>query len=70
VLLFVGSYLGVWTLVGVAVCTLYRPHRSFAAGAIAIVAGVYQFAPLKQHFRQRWRERLLWIPGQALDRSV
>jgi hypothetical protein len=36
VLLFVGSYLAVWTLVGVAVYTLYRPRRSFAAGAIAI----------------------------------
>src|SRR6266581_4291610 len=30
--LFVGSYLGVWTLVGVAVYALYRPHGSFAAG--------------------------------------
>ena len=26
--LFVGSYLAVWTLVGVAVYALYRPHRS------------------------------------------
>src|SRR5258708_5948702 len=28
---FVGSYLAVWTLVGVAVYGLYRPHSSFAA---------------------------------------
>jgi hypothetical protein len=35
--------------------------------AIAIAAGVYEFARLKQHLRQRWRERLLWIPGQALE---
>src|SRR5207245_8927879 len=34
--LFVGSYLAVWTLVGVAVYVLYRPHGSFAAGAVAI----------------------------------
>jgi hypothetical protein len=34
--LFAGPYLAVWTLVGVAVYTLYRPHASFAAGAIAI----------------------------------
>ena len=56
VLLFVGSYLAVWTLVGVAVYALYRPHGSFAAGAVAIAAGVYEFTPLKQHFRRRCRE--------------
>jgi len=54
--LFVGSYLAVWTLVGVAVYALYRPHGSFAAGAVAIAAGVYKFTPLKQHFRRRCRE--------------
>jgi predicted metal-binding membrane protein len=53
---FVGSYLAVWTLVGVAVYALYRPHGSFAAGAVAIAAGVYEFTPLKQHFRRRCRE--------------
>jgi predicted metal-binding membrane protein len=52
-LLFVGSYLAVWTLVGVAVYMLYRPHGSLAAGAIAIAAGVYEFTPLKQVFRRR-----------------
>jgi hypothetical protein len=26
VLIFIRSYLAVWTLVGVAVCALYRPH--------------------------------------------
>ena len=54
--LFVGSYLAVWTLVGVAVYALYRPHGSVAAGAVAIAAGVYEFMPLKQHFRRRCRE--------------
>jgi predicted metal-binding membrane protein len=54
--LFVGSYLAVWTLVGVAVYALYRPHGSFAAGAVAIVAGVYELTPIKHHFRQRCRE--------------
>ena len=44
-----GPYLAVWTLVGVAVYTLYRPHASFAAGAIAIAAGVYEFTPLKRY---------------------
>jgi predicted metal-binding membrane protein len=54
--LFVGSYLAVWTLVGVAVYALYRPHGSFIAGAVAIAAGVYELSPLKQHFRRRCRE--------------
>jgi predicted metal-binding membrane protein len=54
--LFVGSYLAVWTLVGVAVYALYRPHGSFAAGALAIATGVYEFTPLKRHFRRRCRE--------------
>src|SRR5438552_17257553 len=34
VALFVGSYLAVWTLVGVAVYAVYRPHGSVAAGAV------------------------------------
>jgi predicted metal-binding membrane protein len=58
VLLFVGSYLAVWTLVGVAVYAVYRPHGSFAAGAIVIAAGVYELTPLKQFFRRRCRENV------------
>ena len=54
--LFVGSYLAVWTLVGVAVCALYRPHGSFVAGALVIAAGIYELTPLKRHFRRRCRE--------------
>src|SRR3984893_12378403 len=54
--LFVGSYLAVWTLVGVAVYALYRPHGSLAAGVVAIAAGVYELTPLKQQFRRRCRE--------------
>jgi predicted metal-binding membrane protein len=54
--LFVGSYLGVWTLVGIVVYALYRPHASFVAGAVAIAAGAYELTPLKQHFRRRCRE--------------
>jgi predicted metal-binding membrane protein len=56
--LFVGSYLAVWTLVGVAVYALYRPHGSLAAGAVAIAAGVYELTPLKLHFRRRCRESI------------
>jgi predicted metal-binding membrane protein len=54
--LFVGSYLAVWTLVGVAVYVLYRPHGSLAAGVVVIAAGLYELTPLKQHFRRRCRD--------------
>jgi len=56
VLLFVGSYLAVWTLVGVAVYALYRPHGSSAAGVLVIAAGVYEFTRLKRDCRRRCRE--------------
>jgi predicted metal-binding membrane protein len=56
--LFVGSYLAVWTLVGVAVYALYRPHGPFAAGAVVIAAGVYELTPLKQRCRRRCRENV------------
>jgi predicted metal-binding membrane protein len=56
--LFLGSYLAVWTVVGVAVYALYRPHATFAAGAVVIAAGVYEFTPLKRHFRRRCHESI------------
>jgi predicted metal-binding membrane protein len=55
---FIVSYLGVWTLVGVVVYALYRPHGSLAAGVVAIAAGVYELTPLKQRFRRRCRENV------------
>ncbi len=54
--LFVGSYLAVWALVGVAVYALYRPHGYIAAAVVVIAAGVYEFTPLKRHFRRRCRD--------------
>jgi predicted metal-binding membrane protein len=54
--LFIGLYLAVWTVVGVAVYALYRPHGPVAAGAVAIAAGGYELTPLKRHFRRRCRE--------------
>ncbi len=53
--LFVGSYLAVWALVGVAVYALYRPHGPLAAGLVVIAAGAYELTPLKRHFRRRCR---------------
>jgi predicted metal-binding membrane protein len=54
--LFVGSYLLLWTLVGVAVYALYRPHGSIAAGAVTIAVGIFELTPIKQHFRRRCRD--------------
>ena len=54
--LFVGSYLALWTLVGLAAYPLYRPHGTFAASAIVIAAGLYELTPLKRHFRRRCRD--------------
>jgi predicted metal-binding membrane protein len=54
--LFAGSYLAVWALVGATVYALYRPHGAVAAGAVTIAAGLYEFTPLKRHFRRRCRD--------------
>ena len=54
--LFVGSYVAVWALVGVAVYALYQPHGTFATGAVVIAAGAYEFTPVKQRFRRRCRQ--------------
>jgi predicted metal-binding membrane protein len=54
--LFVGSYLAVWTLVGVAVYALYRPHGTAVAGGFAIAAGIYEIAPLKRQSREHCRQ--------------
>ena len=53
--LFVGSYLAVWTLVGIAAYVLYRPHGTLAAGVLVIAAGVYEFTPLKRNLRRHCR---------------
>lgn len=53
--LFVGSYLAVWALAGLAAYVVYRPHGSLAAAAAVVAAGVYELTPVKQHFRTRCR---------------
>ena len=56
--LFIGSYLAVCALAGAAAYALYRPHGSVAAAVVVIAAGVYEFTPLKRHFRRRCRDRV------------
>ncbi len=52
VLVFVGSYLAIWAVVGVVVYAVYRPHGSVTAGVLVIAAGIYELTPLKRHFRR------------------
>jgi predicted metal-binding membrane protein len=54
--LFVGSYLAVWTVIGLAVYAIYRPHGSVATGIAVIAAGIYEFTPFKLWCRRRCRE--------------
>lgn len=54
--LFVGSYLAIWAVAGVLVYSVDRPHGTLAAGVVTIAAGIYEFTPLKRHYRQRCRE--------------
>jgi predicted metal-binding membrane protein len=54
--LFVGAYIAVWAVVGVAVYALYQRHDYRAAGALTIAAGLYELTPLKRGCRQRCRE--------------
>jgi predicted metal-binding membrane protein len=55
--LFLGSYLAVWTVVGVVAYVAYRPHGALAAGLTVIAAGLYELTPAKRRFRRYCRER-------------
>jgi predicted metal-binding membrane protein len=54
--LFAGSYLAVWTLVGLVAYALYEPHGTSTAGALTIAAGIYELTPLKRECRSRCRK--------------
>jgi len=54
--LLAGSYLAVWTVVGLVAYALYRPHGSSVAGVLTIAAGFYELTPLKRGCRRRCRE--------------
>jgi len=53
--LFAGSYLAVWLVVGLVVYAVYQPHGTATAGALTIAAGVYELTPLKRECRRRCR---------------
>jgi predicted metal-binding membrane protein len=54
--LFLGAYLAVWTLIGVALYAVYRPHSTLVTGVVVIAAGMYELTPVKVRCRQRCRE--------------
>src|SRR5437879_13308312 len=56
--MFIVSYLAVWTLVGLAVYALYRPHGSIAAGAVVIAAGGYEIGRAPRMRRVRGQKSL------------
>jgi predicted metal-binding membrane protein len=55
---FLGSYLVVWSLVGVLLYGVYRAHGTSVAGGVVLAAGFYEFTPAKRRWRQRCRERV------------
>ena len=55
---FIATYLAVWTLVGLVVFAVYRPHTALVAGVVAIAAGGYELTPLKRRFRERCRDSI------------
>jgi len=74
---FAGSYLVVWTAVGLAVYAVYRPHGAVVAGALTIAAGLYELTPLKRHCRRRCRESVrsglefgVWCVGSSIGLMV
>ena len=55
---YVGSYLAIWAVFGIAVYWLYRPHGTATAGAFALAAGAYDLTPLNRRFREMCRDRM------------
>jgi predicted metal-binding membrane protein len=55
--LFVAAYLSVWSLVGLAVYAVGKPHSTLAAGVTTVAAGLYELTPVKQGARRRCREQ-------------
>jgi predicted metal-binding membrane protein len=55
---YVGSYLAIWSVFGIVLYLLYRPHGTAIAGAFAVAAGVYELTPLKRRFREMCRDRV------------
>jgi predicted metal-binding membrane protein len=55
---FAGAYVAVWSVVGLAVYGVYRPHGTAIAGVLTVAAGLYELTPLKRRCRRRCRGNL------------
>jgi len=55
---FAISYLTAWTAVGLIAYAVYLPHGAVVAGALTVLAGLYELTPLKRACRRRCRENV------------
>jgi predicted metal-binding membrane protein len=55
---YLGGYLAIWVICGLAVYAAYRPHGTVAAGAVTLAAGAYELTPIKRRFRQMCQGRV------------
>ena len=53
--IFAGTYLAVWSAVGLLVYAMYLPHGAAATAIVALAAGIYELTPLKRACRERCR---------------
>jgi predicted metal-binding membrane protein len=53
----VASYLAVWSLAGIVVFAVYRPHGPAVGGAITVAAGLYELTPIKGRFRRMCQDQ-------------
>jgi predicted metal-binding membrane protein len=74
---FAASYVAVWTLFGVAVYVVYRPHSEAVAGALIVAAGLYELTRLKRVCRRRCRAHVrsglefgVWCVGSSIGLMV
>lgn len=81
--LFVCSYVGVWTGVGLGAFFAYRALRDthpallgwdrggrYVAGAVVVAAGLYELTPLKRACLARCRARAHRVPGGPLESGL
>ncbi|MDE3131081.1 MAG: DUF2182 domain-containing protein [Acidobacteriota bacterium] len=56
--MFLSAYLAVWSLGGLVMYALYRPHGAPVAAGVVLAAGLYELTPVKRYFRRRCQESL------------
>jgi predicted metal-binding membrane protein len=53
---FLLLYIAAWSVFGLAVYAVYRPHGTTTAGVLVIATGLYELTPLKAHCRRRCQQ--------------